>query len=86
MILVKSQQVSRASLKPLMRIDPPAGNAPRIGRGVQSHVDLADDRPRLAALGELERGKPHSAIGTGQPDQPPVVGIGVPAAHLIGGQ
>jgi hypothetical protein len=69
-----------------MRIDPPAGDSPWIGGGAQPDVHLPHDRPRLAALAELERGKPHPTIEAGQPDQPAVVRVDIPAAHLIRGQ
>lgn len=66
-----------------MGVDPPAGHAPRVGRGAQPLINLGDDRPRPAIGRELERGQPHLPVGAGQADQPGAGGVNVAAGDLI---
>src|SRR5215475_6211901 len=80
------QQVRRDGAEPRVRVDPPAGDTPWIGRSVQLLVHLLDNRPRPARSSELERGQLHSSVRMGQPDEPAVVRLATAAAQLVRAQ
>jgi hypothetical protein len=73
----------RAGRQPLVRVNPPAGDSPRVCRRAQPAVYLPHDGPGPAVRRELERRQPYPAVRPVQPDQTAASGINLVAAHFF---